>query len=98
MARDTNILSAIIRQAWDSGNLKILTKNTPYTATGTHISIIGHITRGELVKRLNENETANGFANRFLFLCVNRSKVLPYGGNFKQENINPIPSRIPESR
>jgi len=94
MARDTNILSAIIRQAWDSDNLKILTKNTPYTATGTHISIIGHITRGELVKRLNETETANGFANRFLFLCVNRSKVLPYGGNFQQENINPILQKL----
>jgi hypothetical protein len=37
MARETNTLSALIRQAWDSGDLRIMTKNNPAVATGAHI-------------------------------------------------------------
>jgi hypothetical protein len=72
-----NTLSATIRQAWDSGNLQTLTKNSPAKATDAHISIIGHITESELKKYLTEVETANGFANRFLWVVVRRSKFLP---------------------
>lgn len=79
-SRDGNTLSALIRQAWDSGNLRILTKNSPAQSTDAHISIIGHITKNELVKYLGTTEAANGFANRFLWVCVRRSKVLPEGG------------------
>jgi hypothetical protein len=39
-----------------------MTKN-PVIATETHISIVGHITKDELVKNLSETETANGFSN-----------------------------------
>ncbi len=48
MAREGNTLSAIIRQAWDTGNLQVKTRNNPNRATGAHISIIGHITKDEL--------------------------------------------------
>lgn len=80
MARAGNTLSATIRQAWDSGMLRILTKNSPVKATGAHISLLGHITKGELLRYLNDTELGNGFANRFLWVCVKRSKVLPEGG------------------
>jgi len=70
MSREGNTLSATIRQAWDSGMLRILTKNSPAKATGAHISILGHITRGELLRYLNDTELGNGFANRFLWVCV----------------------------
>jgi hypothetical protein len=43
--REANTLSAIIRQAWDTGNLRILTKKQPAQSTEAHISIIGHITK-----------------------------------------------------
>jgi hypothetical protein len=33
ISRETNTLSALIRQAWDRGNLRTLTKNTPAVAT-----------------------------------------------------------------
>ena len=72
MSREGNTLSAIIRQAWDSGNLHPLTKNSPIRATDAHISIIGHITREELLRYLTETEQANGFANRFIWLMVYR--------------------------
>jgi hypothetical protein len=77
--RDGNTLSAIMRQAWDTGNLRVMTKNAA-VATGTHISCIGHVTKDELLKHLGETEGANGFANRFIWVVVRRSKLLPEGG------------------
>lgn len=78
--RDGNTLSSILRQSWDSGRLRTMTKQSRMKATGAHISIIGHVTKVELVKRMREVEVANGFANRFLWVCVKRSQLLPFGG------------------
>lgn len=77
LERDGNTLSAVIRQAWDSGDLRTMTKNSPAVSTGAHISIIGHITENELRRYLGATEQGNGFANRFLWLCTRRSKFLP---------------------
>jgi hypothetical protein len=76
-SREGNILSEVIRQAWDTGNLRSMTKNSPATATGAHISISGHITRDELLRCLSETEQGNGFCNRIAWVCVRRSKYLP---------------------
>jgi hypothetical protein len=81
MQRDGNLLSRVLRDAWDKGNLATMTKNSPARATGACISIIGHITAAELRECLDRTEMANGFANRFIFACVRRSKFLPFGGN-----------------
>lgn len=80
MSREGNTLSPVIRQAWDAGTLSTLTKNSPARASGAHISIIGHVTKDELLRYLSETEAGNGFANRFLFGCARRSQVLPDGG------------------
>ena len=77
MSREGNTLSPVIRQAWDDGTLQTLTKNSPMKATEAHVSIIGHITKAELLRHLTETEAANGFANRFVWLLVRRSKELP---------------------
>jgi len=90
MGREGNILSVIIRQAWDKGDLRTLTKNTPAVSTGAHISIIGHVTKDELQRYLDRTEAANGFGNRFIWLFVERSKCLPEGGNFNQADLGPI--------
>jgi hypothetical protein len=81
LERDGNTLSAIIRQGWDSGVLRTLTKNSPAVATDAHISIIGHITQNELLRYLDRTEAANGFGNRFLWFLVRRSRQLPEGGD-----------------
>jgi hypothetical protein len=94
MDRETNTLSPVIRQAWDSGTLRTLTKNTPAQATDAHISIIGHITRDELRRLLNQTEAANGFANRYLWAAVNRSKCLPEGGSIETVNFNDVVARL----
>ncbi|MDW8259726.1 MAG: hypothetical protein RML32_09815 [Gammaproteobacteria bacterium] len=79
-ARAGNTLSPTVRCAWDSGQLATLTKNDPVTATGAHICIIGHVTEHELRAELTATDSANGFANRFIFVFCRRSKVLPFGG------------------
>lgn len=93
-ARDGNILTAIIRQAWDTGNLRVMTKNSPAQATDAHISVIGNITRDELRRYLDRTEIGNGFANRFLWVCVRRSKLLPEGGNLEAAKLNPLIERL----
>jgi len=94
MSRDGNILSAVIRNAWDTGNLRTLTKNNPARATGAHISIIGHITADELTRDLNSTEAGNGFGNRFLWMCVKRSKILPEGGKLHEVDLTSLIRRL----
>ncbi len=94
MGREGNILSAIIRMAWDTGDLRVLTKNSPARATGAHVSLIGHITREELLRYLDSTEAGNGFGNRFLWVCVKRSKLLPEGGYLEQVNFGPLVRRL----
>ena len=81
LKREGNTLSPVVRQAWDSGALSVMTKTNAARATETHISILGHITRPELAKCLCDTDCFNGFANRFLWAMVRRSKLLPDGGN-----------------
>ncbi|TPW22026.1 MAG: hypothetical protein FD126_86 [Elusimicrobia bacterium] len=90
MAREGNVLSAVIRAAWDDGNLRVLTKSSPAVATGAHISIIGHITKTELLRYLDSTEAGNGFANRFIWMLVRRSKALPEGGGLPDAVIAPL--------
>ena len=80
-ARSGNTLSATVRSGWDTGCLMTLTKNDPVVATGAHICIVGHITIPELRAELTATDTANGFANRFLFGLARRSQLLPFGGD-----------------
>ena len=94
MGRDSNTLSAVLRQAWDTGDLRSMTKSSPAQATGAHIGIIAHVTRDELRRSLNETEQTNGFANRFLWACVRRSKILPEGGRIHEVDFDSFVSRL----
>jgi len=87
MERHGNTLSMVIRKAWDGQKLQTMTRNSPLIATGAHISIVGHITEAELRARLTRTDAANGFANRFLFPLVKRSKLLPRGGSLTEGEI-----------
>lgn len=93
--RHGNTLSPTMREAWDTGNLRTLTKNDPITATGAHICVIGHITVDELRAELTGTDTANGFANRYLLAAVKRSKLLPHGGDdADDEEMNQFAQRL----
>jgi hypothetical protein len=83
--RQGNTLSAILRQAWDGNDLRTITKNSPAHASGAHISLVGHITADELRRYLTQTEMANGYGNRHLWICADRSKLLPEGGQVDME-------------
>jgi hypothetical protein len=93
-AREGSILSAVLREAWDGNVLKNRTKAFPQVATGAHISVVGHITKEELLRRLTDTEAANGFANRFLLALVRRSKRLPEGGQLDPAALDDLARQV----
>jgi len=66
-------------------------------ASGAHISIIGHITAEELLRRLGDTEIANGFVNRFLLAAVRRSKRLPEGGSLDPAALDELAADVAEA-
>ena len=95
--REGNTLSTYIRNLWDSGTAQSMTKNSPLKTTDAHVSIIGHITKAELLITLTEVESANGYANRFLFFVVERDKLLPFGSDFSSVEIGRLQDKISEA-
>lgn len=79
--REGNTLSEVIREAWDTGNLRVLTRTSPIRSTDAHVSLLGHVTLDELVECIRTTDAYNGLANRFLWPLVRRSQRLPEGGN-----------------
>jgi hypothetical protein len=80
MGQEGNVLSAILRQAYDHGTLRTLVSgrtHPPVTATRAHVALVAHITREELVRLMTETEAANGFGNRVLWACVQRASFEP---------------------
>lgn len=89
MRREGNSVETIIREAWDCPiQLRTTTKQSPTKVTGPHVSITAHVTIEELRQKLNQTSMANGFANRFLFACVRRSKRLPFGGTLAKDAVD----------
>lgn len=74
LRRQGNTLSAILRTAWDHGNIEPLTKNNRIRTTNAHICVVGHITKQELLTLLEKSDIYNGFANRFLWVAARRQK------------------------
>jgi Protein of unknown function (DUF3987) len=97
MNRDSSTLSEVIRQCWDSGNLRTLNRKDPVKAIGAHVSIVGHITPADVQRHLDETDSANGFANRFLWVCARRSKLLPEGGDVFAIEWPPIQQRLADA-
>jgi hypothetical protein len=95
-SRDGSTLGAVIRDAWESDRLQNLTRQRPLIATNTHVGIIGHITQDELRAKLSSTDIANGFFNRFIPICVKRSKRLPYGGSLAKSDIDRVGKRLRE--
>jgi hypothetical protein len=80
VSREGSTISANLRNGWDTGTLAIRTRQNKVTVKEAHLSMITHITREELLRRLDNTETANGFGNRILWVCARRSNLLPHGG------------------
>jgi Bifunctional DNA primase/polymerase, N-terminal/Protein of unknown function (DUF3987) len=81
MKREGNILSRVIRDAWDSREfITSMTKHSKASVTNPHIAVSAHITEDEFRRSLDHTSMANGYANRFLIGCVRRARLLPHGG------------------
>lgn len=88
MSRAGNTVSTLLRNAWDTGSLRNLSKGEPMRASNCHISMIGHITSTELRRLLSANDAANGFANRILWVKSQRVQRLPDGGDIQSEDFS----------
>ena len=89
MEREGNTLSPTLRDTWDHGNLSPLTKKDRLVSTKAHVSIIGHVTSDELLRKLSGTDRSNGFSNRFLFALVQQSKFLPSGKGTPSQILEP---------
>jgi hypothetical protein len=74
--REGNTLSVAIRSFWDDGSYSPMTKKERTKCTDAHVNIVTHITLAELKHMLDETNSLNGFANRFLWVCSRRSKLV----------------------
>jgi hypothetical protein len=91
--RDGSTLSPVLRQAYDGERLETHSRTKgSVEADGAHVGVLGQTTIEELRAKLDETEQANGFANRYLFVLVQRSKLLPSGGKLDEA----IPKRLGE--
>lgn len=95
MQRDGSTLSGTARELWDCPQrIRTMTKHSPLKATGPHVSIVGHITKPELLRLLDEIDAMNGLGNRFLWALVRRSKLLPHGGSLSAEDRQPLADEL----
>jgi hypothetical protein len=78
--RKDNVLSKVIRDAWDHKPIRNLAKGGSSVCMNPHISISANITREELLMQMREADKFNGFGNRFLWCYVERQQLLPHGG------------------
>ena len=74
--RTGSILTGVLRQGWDSGELHN-TKIKSVQATGAHVIVIGHITAAELHDVAGRTDVANGFLNRFQFAHAQAVRSIP---------------------
>src|SRR5579863_2670758 len=87
-------LSPVLRDAWDTRTLHVLTRNSPLVSHDAYISIVAHVTQDELVKKITDTDITNGLLNRFLLVAVKRSKLLPNGGFLKDADVQVLSGRL----
>ena len=93
-ARKENTLFAIPRNAWDSKTLRTLAKNVGEVASEPHVTLAAHITLDELKSKLAKDDLSNGVANRFLWICARRSKLLPHGGILRAADCQDLTAQL----
>lgn len=97
--RQGNTASEITRRAWDSpAILRIMTKTAPVWSSKPHVSFLAHITEHELIREISDVSLVNGFANRFAWFKVRRSKFLPNPVRMTPAQASPLVRRITEAR
>jgi hypothetical protein len=89
-----NTLPQVLRQAWDSSPLGVMTRKDPLKAESSHISLIGHVTSFELKELIARRDIFGGSANRILWTCVRRHGIHPELGGFPNGSLENLAGRI----
>ena len=92
--RQGSILSEVMRLAWDRDVLRNIVKGNPATATGAHVSVVAHVTTAELRREMTDTAVFSGWANRFLWLAVRRSKELPEPDPFDGRTVDALADEL----
>lgn len=92
--REGNTLSAALRDCWDGVSLKPATKSNRLYATHPHVCLSGAISPSELTGMMSTRELTNGFANRFLMLWAERTKILPFPRATPQATVDALARRV----
>lgn len=95
--REGSSLSAILRSAWDGGQISPLVSGRSRAVVGAsnpHLCIVAHVTQLELIKVLSEVDLFNGLANRFLWACVRRGREMPFPEPMPDEDVDEIGGRL----
>jgi putative DNA primase/helicase len=88
--REGNTLSAALRDAWDGVSIKPATKSAKIGATDPHIAIVGAVTPSELRTSMAARELTNGFANRFVMIFAERTRMVPFPEATPQDVVNSL--------
>ena len=94
--RDGNTLSAALRDCWDGVDLKPATKSNRLYASRPHVCLSGAISPGELTGLMSARELTNGFANRFLMIWAERTRMLPFPKETPQVTVERLALRTLE--
>ena len=95
--RDGNTLSSALRDAWDGVSIKPATKGRPRVwASDPHVCLSGAVTPGELHGLMASRELTNGFANRFMVIWAERTRMLPFPRATPQSEIDAFAERAIE--
>lgn len=78
MGREGSTLSPVIRDAWDGSAIGRFIAREQSLVPWHHVAISAHITSVELRAKLSNVDAANGFGNRFLWLAVRRTRLVPF--------------------
>jgi hypothetical protein len=95
-ARDGSTLAEVCRQAWNGDQLSVMTRKR-YSASWSHIAIVGHIPPKDFRHRLAAADLSGGTYNRYLPLYVERSKRLPIPPGIEPAKVGQLAARLGES-
>ena len=94
--RDGNTLSAALRDCWDGVDLKPATKSNRLYASDPHVCLSGAISPGELTGLMSARELTNGFANRFLMIWAERTRMFPFPKETPLATVEKLAARTQE--
>jgi len=94
--RDGNTLSTALRDCWDGQSLRPATKSNRCWASDPHVCLSAAITPNELRATIAARDLSNGFANRFLMVWAERSKVTPFPKATPDDEVTRLAERVRE--